>query len=155
MDNDQQYNFPVLAGIFVGGVLWLLYFQFGENFFRGSGYSSSGGGKSWSGNLFSSDCGIVSGSCLASVELKVDGCGRNTAKARIDDALAFPMRTPGCRTIDSELNRRCPAGCSIDSTTMVEISGVLEFTVDEQPDESGECRATGKRQMSVRVNCVK
>ena len=155
MENDQPHNLPVLAGIFVGIVIWLLYFQFGEDLFRHSGFFSTGRNKGWTGDIFSSDCGIINGSCIASVDLKIDGCGQNSAKAKIEDALAFPMRTAGCRSIDAELNRRCPAGCSIDSSSMVEISGPLEFTLDDKPDEAGECRATGKRQMSVRVNCVK
>lgn len=148
---EERSNLIVLAGMVTGALLWVLYFEFGDRFFD-SRYSFD---NEWGSAIFSSDCGVVSGSCTAEAELKIDGCGENTLSKRADSALAFPMRMPGCLKVDSVLSQRCPKGCSIDSRTMVIIPQKLQTSMDPKPNEFGECRATASREMSVRANCVK
>jgi hypothetical protein len=148
---EERSNLIVLAGIVTGALIWVLYFEFGDGLFD-TRYTNE---SSWGSALFSSDCGVVSGSCTAEAELKVDGCGEATLGKRADAALAFPMRMPGCLKVDSVLSQRCPKGCTIDSRTMVIIPQKLETSMDPTPDEFGECRAKASRVMSVRANCVK
>ena len=151
---DDRANISLLAGIVVGIALWLLYFGYGDKLFAGRLWATSPG-TGWSESYFSSECGNVMGSCTAEAELKIDGCGTASLKNKADDALAYPMRMPGCRSIETDLSRRCPGGCSVDSRTMVIIPGELQTAMDSTANESGECRATAKRVMSVRAACIK
>ncbi len=149
----EDRPFPIiLFGAFAGAVLWLVYFEFGDTWFVSKSLQRK---SNWTDNLFSSDCGLVSGACTAEVEVAVDGCGKTTLKNRIDEALAFPMRTAGCKDIEDQLSARCPSNCKVDSTTMMVIPGALEVSMNETPNETGECKGSGKRKISVSASCRK
>jgi hypothetical protein len=95
----------------------------------------------------------VTASCEVRVEREFSECD-NAQRLRdsMTALLANPQESDTCKASQLTMTQKCPAGCSVDFSSLYSLPGAVQHDVLSTSDSG--CLVRGKRTVSLRANCV-